>query len=103
MHLAGCQHMLSVAADDFTLPMVISSSSHYAHFCMALRLHYMPHQQWLELWLSAAGATLPRCQPQHLTTFSLVLGTWGVLPLQGFNVEFWRTTRARWAGHQHSG
>eukprot|EP00775_Hariotina_reticulata_P008328 gene8328-8513_t len=61
------------------------------------KLHYMPHQQWLELWLSAAGAALPRCQPQHLTTISLVLGAWGVLPLQGFSVEFWRTSRSRFA------
>jgi hypothetical protein len=55
----------------------------------------VPQQSWLVAWFGAAAASLPRCEPQHLTTMALVLGRWGLVPAAGFSVEYWRASKAR--------
>lgn len=62
---------------------------------LACRLDYIPQQLWLEVWFSAAGPALPRCEPQQLTTMAAVLGNWGLVPVQGFSIDFWRAVKAR--------
>eukprot|EP00879_Flechtneria_rotunda_P017882 GHRR01018742.1.p1 GENE.GHRR01018742.1~~GHRR01018742.1.p1 ORF type:complete len:329 (+),score=90.96 GHRR01018742.1:387-1373(+) len=59
------------------------------------KLSYVPQQSWLEAWFATTAAALPRCEPQHLTTIALVLGAWGLVPVPGFSVEYWRATKAR--------
>lgn len=59
------------------------------------RFSYIPQQRWLEAWFGATAASLPRCEPQQLTTLSLVLGEWGLVPAPGFSIDFWRASRAR--------
>jgi hypothetical protein len=58
-------------------------------------LHYVPQQRWLEAWFTAAGPSLPRCEPQQLATIAVVLGNWGLVPVKGFSIDFWRASKAK--------
>eukprot|EP00878_Enallax_costatus_P018242 GHUV01019196.1.p1 GENE.GHUV01019196.1~~GHUV01019196.1.p1 ORF type:complete len:345 (+),score=74.38 GHUV01019196.1:729-1763(+) len=59
------------------------------------KLSFMPQQSWLDSWFASATASLPRFEPQHLTTITLVLGQWGLVPAPAFSVDFFRCVKAR--------